>query len=145
MNVRECQNFSFRFPLLIVFCGLLLFCVSCGTSKDTHLARGEEYLQKRKFHEAVMEFRSAADIDKDSANAHWGLARAYENLGQFYETLDELRKTVELAPDNEVPPQTRIVLPLENVVFQNPGRYYLRVQAGTETVETMPLYVRRVR
>jgi tetratricopeptide (TPR) repeat protein len=85
---------------LIVFCGLLLFCVSCGTSKDTHLARGEEYLQKRKFHEAVMEFRSAADVDKDSAAAHWGLARAYENLGQFYETLDELRKTVELAPDN---------------------------------------------
>lgn len=100
MNARECQIFSFRIPLLIAFCGLFLFCAACGASKDKHLARGEEYLQKRKFHEAVMEFRSAADIDKDSAAAHWGLARAYENLGQFYETLDELRKTVELAPEN---------------------------------------------
>lgn len=52
---------------------------------------------------------------------------------------------VELAPDNEVPPQTRIVLPLENVVFQQPGRYHLRVQAGSMTVDTLPLYLRRIR
>ncbi|HEX6558848.1 MAG TPA: hypothetical protein VF021_05280 [Longimicrobiales bacterium] len=52
---------------------------------------------------------------------------------------------VELAPDNEVPPQTRIVLPLENVIFQTPGRYHLRVQAGASSVEAMPLYVRRMR
>ena len=50
---------------------------------------------------------------------------------------------VELAPDNEVPPQTRIILPLENVVFPEPGRYHLRVQAGSSTVETLPLYIRR--
>jgi tetratricopeptide (TPR) repeat protein len=97
---RECQNFSFRFLLLSALCGLFLVSVSCNQSKDTHLARGEEYLQTRKFQEAVMEFRSAAEIDKNSAQAHWGLARAYENLGQFTETLDELRKTVEIAPEN---------------------------------------------
>ena len=52
---------------------------------------------------------------------------------------------VELAPDNEVPPQTRIILPLENVVFQQPGRYHLRVQAGSQTVEALPIYLRRIR
>lgn len=52
---------------------------------------------------------------------------------------------VELAPDNEVPPQTRMILPLENVVFQTPGRYFFRVQAGPDTVETLPLYVSRMR
>ncbi len=100
MNYRECHLFSFRFVLLSAVCGLLFFAVSCGGSKDKFLTRGEEYLQKRKFHEAVMQFRAAADVDKNSAAAHWGLARAYENLGQFYETVDELRKTVELAPEN---------------------------------------------
>ena len=100
MIARECQNFSIRLILLTLVCSLIVFSASCSQSKDTHLARGEEYLQKRKFHEAVMEFRSAVDIDKSSAQAHWGLARAYENLGQFAETLDELRKTVELAPEN---------------------------------------------
>ncbi len=47
-----------------------------------------------------MQFRSAAESDRDSAKAHWGLARAYENLGQFNETLDELRKAVELDETN---------------------------------------------
>lgn len=47
-----------------------------------------------------MQFRAAAESDKDSAKAHWGLARAYENLGQFNETLDELRKAVELDDTN---------------------------------------------
>jgi hypothetical protein len=52
---------------------------------------------------------------------------------------------VELGPDNEVPPQTRMILPLDNVVFQTPGRYFLRIQSGSETVEALPLYVSRMR
>jgi hypothetical protein len=52
---------------------------------------------------------------------------------------------VELAPDNEIPPQTRMILPLENVVFPTAGRYFFRIQAGNETVEALPLYVSRMR
>ena len=62
-----------------------------------------------------MEFRAAADIDKDSAAAHWGLARTYENLEQFNEALEETRKTAELAPDN-TEAKTKL------------GNYYLLVQ-----------------
>ena len=69
-------------------------------SRQKHISRGEDYLQKRQFQAAVMEFRAANEIDKDSADAHWGLARAFENLGQFSETLDQLRETVRLAPNN---------------------------------------------
>ena len=47
-----------------------------------------------------MQFRSAAESDKDSAKAHWGMARCYESLGQFNETMDELRKAVELDDTN---------------------------------------------
>lgn len=100
MYCRECQIFSIRFILLTALCGAVLLLSSCSQSKDAYIKRGEEFLQKRKFHEAVMQFRAAADIDKDSAGAHWGLARAYESLGQFYEAVDELRKTTELAPEN---------------------------------------------
>lgn len=100
MYCRECQIFSIRFVLLTAFCGVFLLLSACSQSKDAYIKRGEELLQKRKFHEALMQFRAAADIDKNSPEAHWGLARAYENLGQFYETVDELRKTTELAPAN---------------------------------------------
>ena len=62
-----------------------------------------------------MEFRAAADIDRDSAEAHWGLARAFENLEQFTDALEHLRKTAELAPAN-LEAKTRL------------GNYYLLVQ-----------------
>ncbi len=100
MRDRECQIFSFHpFPLLILLC-VSIFFVACGHSTASFLAKGEEYLAKRKFHDAMMQFRSAAESDSGSAKAHWGLARSYENLGQFNEVVDELRKTVELDETN---------------------------------------------
>ena len=99
MRISECLIFYTRFLLITAVCGLLL--VSCSSqSKQKHLDRGEEYLQKRKFHEALMEFRAASEIDKTSSKAHWGLARAHENLGQMSETVDHLRKAVELDAKN---------------------------------------------
>lgn len=102
MKYTECQIFKFRFLLLALFLGVSLFTVSScsGYSKEKHLTRGEEYLQKRKFQEAAMEFRAAADIDKTSAAAHWGLARAYESLGQFDEAIEELRRVAEYDENN---------------------------------------------
>ena len=98
--MRECRIFHFRFLLLLALSICLGFTACSSQSKQKHIARGEEYLQKRKFQEAVMEFRAAADIDITSAEAHWGLARSHENLGQFYEAVENLRRAVELNPDN---------------------------------------------
>lgn len=97
---RECQILIRPLAHLSLFLCFSIFLFSCGHSTAKFLAKGEEYLQKRKFHDALMQFRSAAESDKDSAKAHWGMARAYENLGQFQETLDELRKAVELDNTN---------------------------------------------
>lgn len=97
MVLSECRKSSIRFLFsIIAVCGSFIVFSACGTSKQTHLDRGEQYLTKRKFNEAVMEFRAAAEIDKDSADAHWGLARSYENLGRLFDTVEELRKTVDL-------------------------------------------------
>jgi tetratricopeptide (TPR) repeat protein len=97
---RECQSLRFSFIIPALFLCLSLLFTACGHSTATFLAKGEEYLKKRKFHDALMQFRSAAEADGDLSAAHWGLARAHENLGQFNETLDELRKTVELDETN---------------------------------------------
>jgi Tfp pilus assembly protein PilF len=100
--MKECRIFSFRFLLLLALAlGSVFIFASCSSqSKEKHITRGEEFLQKRRFEEAAMEFRTAADIDKSSAKAYWGLARAYENLGQFYESIDSLRQVTELDANN---------------------------------------------
>src|ERR1044072_6520132 len=92
---RECRIFTFLAHLSLFLC-LSLLLVSCSHSTAKFLAKGEEYLQKRKFNDVLVQLRAAAESDKDSAKPHWGLARAHKNLGQFNETLDELRKAVEL-------------------------------------------------
>lgn len=76
-----------------------LFLAGCS-STASFVAKGEEYLAKRKFHDALMQFRSAADSDPESAAAHWGLARTHEGLAQFTETVEALRKTVEFDDAN---------------------------------------------
>ena len=98
MRYIECPNFRIRVGQMTVLFFVGLFMFGCGQSSEKYIAKGEEYLKKRKFYDAMMQFRSAAEYDKDSAKAHWGLARSYENLGRFNDTLDELRKTVELDP-----------------------------------------------
>jgi len=98
--MNECRMTKFKFLLLLAVSIGLTFSACSSHSKQKHLTRGEDYLQKRKFEEAVMEFRAAADIDKTSADAHWGMARALENLGRFTETIDELRQIADLNPEN---------------------------------------------
>jgi tetratricopeptide (TPR) repeat protein len=96
----ECQSYKPSFVLLSLFFCICLLLTACGHSTATFLAKGDEYLQKRKYHDALMQFRSAAESDSGSAKAHWGLARTYEALGQFNDVLDELRKTVEIDDTN---------------------------------------------
>lgn len=112
---RECQGLLARFFSLSLVISLGLLIVACGHSTAAFLAKGEEYLAKRKFHDALMQFRSATESDPFSADAHWGLARTYENLGQFNEVMDELRKAVEL-DDNNLDAKAKL------------GNYFLLVQ-----------------
>src|SRR5438309_1988352 len=95
--MRECQYTRLLFTLFIL---MTLGLAACGHRAASYLAKGEDDLAKRKYHDALMQFRSAAELDDSSAKAHWGLARTYEALGRFTDVLDELRKTVELDDTN---------------------------------------------
>ena len=48
---------------------------------------------------------------------------------------------VEPRRPDQPPPQTRVVLPLQKVVFPHSGRYRFRVSAGGQTREALPLFV----
>jgi tetratricopeptide (TPR) repeat protein len=57
-------------------------------------------LKDKKFQDAALEFRSALQIDERLADAHWGLAQAYEGMQRFQEAFDEMKQTVELDANN---------------------------------------------
>src|SRR5215216_132775 len=98
----ECRGYI----LVSIFCLLLaapIFLTGCANpakAKADHVKRGEAYLKESKFQEASLEFRSALQIDDKHADAHWGLARAFEGLERAPEMIDELRKTVTLDQNN---------------------------------------------
>ncbi len=108
MNHKECPRSGNGRSLSSVLLALLLVAVAFATAacsnpeetKAEHLKRGEAYLTEKKFQEASLEFRNAAQIDDKLAQAHWGLARAYEGMGQFTEVFEELRRTVALDDNN---------------------------------------------
>lgn len=120
----ECRGYIF---LATLFCLLLAVAVSstgCANpakAKADHVKKGEAYLKESKFQEASLEFRNAIQIDDKHADAHWGLARAFEGLERFPEMIDELRRTIALDQNNL---ESRIKL----------GNYYLAGGRGRADV-----------
>ena len=103
MKNRECRAKFYVLPLSIFLIAAALMLGACTTpekAKAQHVARGQALLKDKKFQEAVLEFRSALQIDEKLADAHWGLANAYEGLQRYQEAFDEMRQTAELDANN---------------------------------------------
>jgi tetratricopeptide (TPR) repeat protein len=105
MKNRECRrnpDLSGVLPLILILIAAFILgaCTTPEKAKAQHVARGQALLKDKKFQEAVLEFRSALQIDEKLADAHWGLANAYEGLQRYQEAFDEMRQTAELDPNN---------------------------------------------
>lgn len=102
MKNRECRRKFYVLPLLTLIAAALLLgaCTTPEKVKAQHVARGQALLKEKKFQEASLEFRNALQIDDRFAEAHWGLANAYEGLQRYQEAFEEMKQVVELDPDN---------------------------------------------
>ncbi|MCA1616339.1 MAG: tetratricopeptide repeat protein, partial [Acidobacteria bacterium] len=111
MSHRECHRpGARRGPLFVLLAAFLLLasasaCSDPAKARAEHIARGEAYLKERNFQAASLEFRNAAQIDDKLADAHWGLARAYEGLLETDNSLGsqvyaELQRAVALDPNH---------------------------------------------
>src|SRR5437667_2853377 len=101
MKNRECRKF-YVLPLFTVIAAALLLgaCTTPEKAKAQHVTRGQALLKDKKFQEASLEFRGALQIDERLADAHWGLANAYEGLQRYQEAFDEMKQVVDLDPNN---------------------------------------------
>jgi tetratricopeptide (TPR) repeat protein len=103
MKNRECRRKFYALPLLIVMIAVALLMGACTTpekAKAQHVARGQALLKDKKFQEASLEFRNALQIDDKLADAHWGLANAYEGLQRYQEAFEEMKQVVALDANN---------------------------------------------
>ena len=103
MKNRECRRKFYVLPLFLSLLATAFILGACTTpekAKAQHVARGQELLKDKKFQEAALEFRSALQIDEKLADAHWGLANAYEGLQRYQEAFDEMRQTAALDANN---------------------------------------------
>lgn len=80
---------------------LALTCVSAckedpQKAKLKHVEKGKQYLKEKHYAEARIEFRNALLIDKNLADANFGLAEADLELGNLQEAFEAFHKTVEL-------------------------------------------------
>src|SRR6266403_2799292 len=103
MKNHECRRKFYTLPLFIVLVAFALLIGACTTpekAKAQHVARGQALLKDKKFQEASLEFRNALQIDDKLADAHWGLANAYEGLKRYQEAFEEMKQVVALDPNN---------------------------------------------
>jgi tetratricopeptide (TPR) repeat protein len=102
MKNQECRRKFYTLPLLILIVAAVFIgaCTSPEKAKAQHVARGQALLKDKKFQEAALEFRSALQIDEKLADAHWGLANAYEGLQRYQEAFDEMKQVADLDANN---------------------------------------------
>jgi peroxiredoxin/Tfp pilus assembly protein PilF len=96
--------------VLITACGTLGFSKSASShtvaqddaTYDTELQKAIEFLQRRKYDDAVKSFKRANDMcDKKSVEALYGLAQAYYGLDAFKNVVETADKALELALDDK--------------------------------------------
>jgi tetratricopeptide (TPR) repeat protein len=103
VNNQECRRQFYTLPLILVLIAAALILGACTTpekAKLQHVASGQSLLKEKKFQEASIEFRSALQIDDRLADAHWGLAQAYEGLQRYQEAFEEMRQVIDLDKNN---------------------------------------------
>jgi len=95
-----------RTALLAVVIIATLALAACSgdpvTKKQQHYAKGTGYLADGKYNEAVLEFRSALQIDPSFADAHHRLGLTYWRKGWIPDARFELEAAGQLVPDREV-------------------------------------------
>ena len=93
-----------RRRLSLVFLVSVGVFTSCSSTPEQivakHSRRGDEYMQKEKFREAVIEYKNAVKAGPNDGKLHWKLAQAALEARDLRTAFAELQTTLELDPAN---------------------------------------------
>ncbi|MEK6559787.1 MAG: tetratricopeptide repeat protein, partial [Planctomycetota bacterium] len=85
----------------LIWIFLLIFCIiaGCGSKADHHNKQGLIFYNKRKYDEAIVEFKKALELNPRHYDAHFNLGAAYSSKNMPDESILELRKAVDVDPN----------------------------------------------
>ena len=80
---------------------LLVLCVTvgCGNKADYHNKEGLYLYSKRKYDEAIAEFKKALELNQKHYDAHFNLGVVYYAKNMPDESIAELKKAIEVNPN----------------------------------------------
>jgi tetratricopeptide (TPR) repeat protein len=80
----------------------LLPIVACSEKQDPqeHVRRGAAFLEQKKYQEAIVEFRTALQLDPKLADARLKLSDAYLGVGDGTKAVNEIVRAADLKPDD---------------------------------------------
>lgn len=103
-NINVPTHNRMKWTTILLALAMLVLPVGCrrdpNLRKQKYLESGNRYLTAKKYREAAIQYQNAIQIDARFADAHYKLAQAQMGLGNWNAAFIELRKTVELAPQN---------------------------------------------
>jgi superkiller protein 3 len=74
------------------------------------LQLGDIYLASKDYKNAERHFAGAIENDSNSADAYYGLAKAYRNQGKKEQAIEAFEKVIELAPESELAVSAKAML-----------------------------------
>ena len=93
-----------RLATVVLGIGLLAMLTACkgdpNVKKQKYLESGNRYAEKQQFKEAVIQYQNAIQVDPGFEPAHYKLSQAYIAIGNYQGAFSELKKSVELKPDD---------------------------------------------
>jgi len=87
--------------LMTVLCIVLISTMACGGDGQTaqsHLERGNEYLEAQELDKAIEHYTSAIDLDANLADAYSYRALAYGGKGQLDPAIADLSSAIDINP-----------------------------------------------
>jgi tetratricopeptide (TPR) repeat protein len=119
----------------VVLSGILA-CVSCArnpeVAKRTYLKGGNEYFEKGKFQEALIQYGNARQQDWQWGPSHYKLGLTYLKLGRLSDAVPALRRAIDLLP-TESPDHWDAVIKLSEI-------YLAAASADQEVLEDVAKY-----
>jgi tetratricopeptide (TPR) repeat protein len=99
---------------IILLVALLISVVACMDPEYYHLKKGDEYSEKKKWSEAIVEYTKSIEISPKLIQAYSNRATAYTENGQYEKAIADCTKAIEMDPKSVIPYYNRSIAYLYN-------------------------------